>query len=145
MNILIVDDEPGTRLMVAAAIERLGHRAIQAADGDEGWQLFEVTRPEVVITDWAMPGLDGTELAARIRAAEGTYTYIMVLTGRADEGASREAMRAGADDVLAKPPDPAELERGLIAAERITTMHQRLSQDARQRRADGRVQPYPPG
>ena len=37
MNILIVDDEPGTRLMVAAAVERLGHRALQAADGAEGW------------------------------------------------------------------------------------------------------------
>src|SRR5215218_919242 len=111
MNILIVDDEPGTRLMVASVIERLGHRVLQAADGAEGWSAFEMFRPEVVITDWAMPELTGTELAARIRAAEGDYTYIMVLTGRADEGGSREAMRAGADDVLAKPPDPAEIER----------------------------------
>ncbi len=131
MNILIVDDEPGTRLMVASVIERLGHRVLQAVDGSEGWAAFERFRPEVVITDWAMPGLTGTELAGRIRAAEGDYTYVMVLTGRADEGSSREAMRAGADDVLAKPPDPAEIERGLIAAERITTMHRRMRADAR--------------
>jgi PleD family two-component response regulator len=131
MNILIVDDEPGTRLMVASVIERLGHRVLQASDGAEGWAAFETFRPEVVITDWAMPEFTGTELAARIRAAEGDYTYIMVLTGRADEGGSREAMRAGADDVLAKPADPAELERGLIAAERITSMHQRMRADAR--------------
>jgi two-component system chemotaxis response regulator CheY len=131
MNILIVDDEPGTRLMVASVIERLGHRVLQASDGAEGWAAFETFRPEVVITDWAMPELTGTELAARIRAAEGAYTYIMVLTGRADEGGSREAMRAGADDVLAKPPDPAEIERGLIAAERISSMHQRMRADAR--------------
>ena len=58
-----------------------------------------------MITDWAMPGMDGTELAARIRAAPRRgYTYVMILTGRADESASREAMQAGADDVLAKPP-----------------------------------------
>ena len=131
MKILIVDDEAGTRLMVATAVERLGHRALQAGDGDEGWAAFELHRPEVVITDWAMPGLDGTQLIARIRAAEGDYAYIMLLSGRVDEGASREAMRAGADDVLSKPPDPAELERGLIAAERITTMHRRMRDDAR--------------
>jgi diguanylate cyclase (GGDEF)-like protein len=131
MKILIVDDEAGTRLMVATAVEQLGHRAIQAADGDEGWQAFELHRPEVVITDWAMPGLDGTQLIGRIRASSGDYTYTMLLSGRVDEGASREAMRAGADDVLGKPPDPAELERGLIAAERITALHRRLRDDAR--------------
>ena len=62
MKILIVDDEPGTRLMVAAAVERLGHAAVQAADGEEGWRVFAAERPEVVITDWAMPGLDGNRL-----------------------------------------------------------------------------------
>ncbi len=131
MKILIVDDEAGTRLMVATAIERLGHVAIQTADGDEGWAAFEFHRPEVVITDWSMPGLDGTQLIGRIRGTGGDYAYIMLLSGRVDEGASREAMRAGADDVLHKPPDPAELERGLIAAERITTMHRRMRDDAR--------------
>ena len=141
MKILIVDDEAGTRLMVATAVERLGHRALQAADGDEGWAAFELHRPEVVITDWAMPGLDGTQLIARIRAADGDYAYIMLLSGRVDEGASREAMRAGADDVLSKPPDPAELERGLIAAERITTMHRRMRDDARRDPLTGAGQP----
>jgi diguanylate cyclase (GGDEF)-like protein len=131
MNILIVDDEPGTRLMVASVLQRLGHRVLQASDGAEGLAAFEQFRPQVVITDWSMPELTGTELAARIRAAEGDYTYIMLLTGRADEGGSREAMRAGADDVLTKPPDPAEIERGLIAAERITSMHRQLRADAR--------------
>jgi diguanylate cyclase (GGDEF)-like protein len=132
MNVLIVDDEPGTRLTVAAAIERLGHRATQAADGLEGWERFLRERPQVVITDWAMPGIDGTELARRIRTdAEPAYTFVMVLTGRADEGAAREAMRAGADDVLTKPLDAAELERKLIAAERVTSMHRRLVADAR--------------
>ena len=131
MKILIVDDEPGTRLTVAATVERLGHRALQTADGAEAFNAFEMFRPEVVITDWEMPGMSGSELAARIRATEANYTYIMVLTGRADETASREAVQLGADDVLAKPPDAAEIERGLIAAERITAMHRRLDADAR--------------
>jgi two-component system chemotaxis response regulator CheY len=131
VKILIVDDEPGTRLMVATAVQRLGHTALQAEDGTEGWEAFRLHRPQVVITDWAMPGIDGTELSGRIRAAEEGYTYIMLLTARADERASREAVVAGADDVLAKPLDPAELERGLIAAERLVGLHRRLAEDAR--------------
>jgi diguanylate cyclase (GGDEF)-like protein len=132
MNILIVDDEPGTRVLVASAVERLGHRAVQAADAHEAWPLYLSQRPEVVITDWAMPGVDGTELARRVRAdTEPGYTFVMILTGKADESAAREAMQAGADDVLAKPLEDAELERKLIAAERVTAMHRRLLEDAR--------------
>jgi diguanylate cyclase (GGDEF)-like protein len=131
MKILIVDDEPGIRLTVAATVERFGHRPLQAGDGDEAFNAFQLFRPEVVITDWAMPGTSGTTLAARIRASEVHYTYIMVLTGVADETAAREAVQLGADDVLAKPPNAAEIERGLIVAERITSMHRQMHADAR--------------
>jgi CheY-like chemotaxis protein len=132
VQILIVDDEPGTRLTVASVVRRLGHEVVEASDGADGWRRFSQDRPQVVITDWAMPGLDGTELTRRIRAlAGGDYTYIMVLSARADEDAQRDAVRAGADDVLVKPPDPAELERGLIAAERLVTLHRRITDDAR--------------
>lgn len=118
--------------MVASAVRRLGHEVVEAEDGEDGWRRFGAERPQVVITDWAMPGLDGTELTSRIRALEsGGYTYVMVLSARADEHAQRDAVRAGADDVLAKPADPAELERGLIAAERLVTMHQRLLGEGR--------------
>jgi CheY-like chemotaxis protein len=131
MKILIVDDDPGTRLTVSNTVESLGHRALQAGDGAEAVNAFQMFRPEVVITDWEMPGLTGSELAARIRASEPGYTYIMLLTGRADERAAREAVQLGADGVLIKPPDPAEIERGLIAAERITSTHRQMHADAR--------------
>ena len=92
MKILIVDDESGTRLTVATAVERLGHHAVQAQDGRDGLRRFEQERPEVVIADWAMPGIDGTELARRIRGdAEPGYTFVMILTGKADEAAARSA------------------------------------------------------
>src|SRR4051812_15901698 len=123
MKILIVDDEPGTRLVVASAVQRLGHTAAQAGDGMEGWQAFEALAPEVVITDWAMPGLDGTELTARIRASEAGYTYIMVLTARADETASRAAVEAGAAGRLPPTPAPPPQPRGVRAAARLRTMH----------------------
>jgi CheY-like chemotaxis protein len=127
MDILIVDDEPGTRLLTAAAVERLGHRALQAADGEEGLRRFAEARPAVVVTDWSMPGMDGTHLVQRIRADPTPgYTYVILLSGRADEGAAREAVRAGADEVLAKPLDAAALERGLIAAGRLIALHGRM-------------------
>jgi two-component system chemotaxis response regulator CheY len=132
MNILIVDDEPGTRLLTAAVVERLGHRALQAGDGEEALERFAAERPEVVVTDWSMPGMDGTQLVARLRADPSPgYTYLVLLSGKASEDAAREAARAGADEVLAKPLDAAALERGLIAAERLIALHREMRDDAR--------------
>jgi diguanylate cyclase (GGDEF)-like protein len=86
-----------------------------------------------VITDWSMPGgLDGTALTAQIRERmSGAYTYVIVLTGEADEQAALEAMRAGADGLLVKPLDPATLERQLVAAARVIDLHERMRADAR--------------
>jgi len=132
VKVLIADDEPGSRLLLAATLERLGHACVVAEDGEEAWLRFGEEAPDVVVTDWQMPGLDGTELARRIRGhAEARYTYVVVLTGTADELSAREAMEAGADDVLRKPLDSADLERKLIAAERVTALHRRIHADAR--------------
>jgi DNA-binding NarL/FixJ family response regulator len=132
MNILIVDDEPGARLAAVAAVERLGHTAVEAADAEEALRVFAAERPEVVVTDWEMPGMDGTQLVARIRAHPvAGYTYVLLLSGRADATAARDAVRAGADGALIKPLDPGQLERGLIAAERLVRLHRRMLDDAR--------------
>jgi CheY-like chemotaxis protein len=119
-------------------VERLGHRALQADDGEQALERFAAERPDVVITDWSMPGLDGTQLVSRLRAdpAPG-YTYLVLLSGRAGEDAAREAARAGADEVLAKPLDAAALERGLIAAERLIALHRTMRDDARHDAATG--------
>jgi two-component system chemotaxis response regulator CheY len=132
MKVLIADDEPGTRLLLSTTLERLGHECVAAEDGDAAWERFLAEEPAVVVTDWQMPGLDGTEIARRIRERPAAaYTYVVVLTGAADEASARAAMEAGADDVLLKPLDAADLERKLIAAERVTAMHRRLHADAR--------------
>jgi diguanylate cyclase (GGDEF)-like protein len=131
MHVLIAEDDPSTRLLVSTAVERLGHSACLAEDGASALRRFQDELPDVVITDWEMPGLDGTELARAIRARGGAYTYVIVLTGAADEEAARAAMEAGADDLIAKPLATAELERQLIAASRLTALHRRMHQDAR--------------
>jgi diguanylate cyclase (GGDEF)-like protein len=132
MHILIADDDPATRLLVCAAVEGLGHRCTVAEDGDGAWRAYQAETPDAVITDWQMPGMDGTALVQAIRSdGDGRYSYVMVLTGAADEDAARTTMQAGADDLLHKPLDPAQLERKLIAAERVTAMHRRMHEDAR--------------
>jgi two-component system, cell cycle response regulator len=133
MDVLIADDDAGTRLLVSAAVERLGHRCTVAEDGNEAWRLYRDELPDVVITDWQMPGMDGTELAEAIRGHSGApYAYVVVLTGAADEDAARRTMEVGADDLLLKPLDVAQLERKLIAAGRVTALHRRMHEDARQ-------------
>ena len=132
MHVLIADDDPGTRLLVSTCVERLGHTCTAATDGSEAWRLYQEETPEVVITDWEMPGMDGTALSRAIRGhSAGLYPYVIVLTGAADEAAARSTMEAGADDLLLKPPDLAQLERKLIAAGRVTALHRRLHDDAR--------------
>ena len=133
MHILIADDEPTSRLLVTAAVQRLGHRATIVEDGADAWARFVDLEPDVVITDWDMPGMDGTELTSRIRGRHDVpYPYIMVLTGRADAESARATMEAGADDLIIKPLEPDDLERKLIAARRVTALHRRLHTDARQ-------------
>jgi diguanylate cyclase (GGDEF)-like protein len=133
MRVLIADDEPGSRLLLAASVQRLGHECLEAEDGARALELFRTEHPEVVITDWDMPGLDGTALAHAIRTEpDAPYAYVIVLTGQAGEAAARDAMEAGADDLVLKPLDPAALERKLIAAERMTGLHRQMHSDARQ-------------
>jgi diguanylate cyclase (GGDEF)-like protein len=133
MHILITDDDPGTRLMVAAAVERLGHDYTVAENGAQAWKRFRELAPDVVITDWEMPEVDGTELTRRIRSqVDVPYPYVIVLTARAEQEHALHAMEAGADDIVFKPLRRDELERMLVGAARVTTLHRRLHRDARQ-------------
>src|SRR3954464_5529505 len=138
MHILIADDDPGTRLNVCAAVERLGHRCTVAEDGESAWRAYQADPPDAVITDWQMPGMDGTALVQAIRGqGDGNYSSVMVLPGVAEGESAGATMEAGADDLLLKPLEPAQLERKLIAADRVTTMHRRMHEDARHDAATG--------
>jgi two-component system chemotaxis response regulator CheY len=127
VKILVVDDELVSRLVVQAAVERLGHRWVAASDGEEAWRHFDDDRPDVLITDLLMPGADGLELCRRVRAsAETGYTYIILATMLGDREDVVRGMEAGADDYLVKPVEPFHLQAKLIAAERVTALHAEL-------------------
>jgi two-component system, cell cycle response regulator len=126
MDILIAEDDALSRLLLQRAIERLGHRCGVTADGLEAWERIQAGPPDVIISDWMMPGLSGPDLCRRIRAHEAGYTYFILLTSNTEKEQRLEGMRAGADDYLTKPLDTDDLQLRLIAAERVTHLHRRL-------------------
>ena len=127
MQILIAEDSSVERIMLQRFVQQLGHDCILAKDGNEAWELFQAHRPEVLISDWMMPGLDGAELCRRVRAyPNAPYTYVVLLTVLDDQEHTRHGMQAGADDYLAKPLQLESLEPPLIAAERVTHLHRQL-------------------
>ena len=127
MRVLVADDEPVSRLLVATVVERLGHECVAADDGEGAWRRFDQDKPEVLITDRMMPGIDGLELCRRVRADQRAgYTYIVLVTALGDREEVLRGMEAGADDYLVKPVDPFELKPRLIAAQRVTGLHAEL-------------------
>ena len=105
--VLIVDDQPAMVGALSAVIGRAGHRVVTAYDGSTALRRFEDERPDLVLLDLAMPGLDGVEVCRAIRSV--ARTPIIVLTGEAGERAKVEALDTGADDYIVKPFGKQEL------------------------------------
>lgn len=128
MKVLVADDDPGSLLVARAAVERSGHECLTAADGDEAWALFVEHQPDVVVTDWMMPGLDGLALCLAIRSRESDlYTYVVLLTSQGSRDDVLAGLEAGADDYVTKPLDPFVLHARLLVALRVTTLHADLA------------------
>jgi len=127
MQILVVDDDAVTRTMLNALLAAGGHNVVLAEDGSEGWGAWQLSAPQVVVSDWLMPNLDGLELCRRIRAAPArSYTYFILQTVRSGRENFLEAMDAGADDFITKPVVPEELKARLRAAARILNLREEL-------------------
>lgn len=127
MRVLIAEDSAVARVMLETALSSLGYEWMTAKDGDSAWELFLRYAPDVVISDWLMPGLDGDELCRRVRQhQDGSYTYFILLTSLAAQAHVVRGMEAGADDYLHKPVDTDDLHSRLIAAARVNALHERL-------------------
>ena len=128
MRVLAADDDQVSRIMLRGAVEHLGHECTTARDGEEAWQLLMDTCPDVLITDRMMPGIDGLELCRRVRASSSErYTYIILATSLAERDEILAGMEAGADDYLTKPVEPFDLQVRLVAAHRVTALHDQLA------------------
>ena len=113
-KILVVDDDPSVRTLVRDVLEIEGYVVDVAADGYAGLRRITDDRPDCVVLDIMMPGLDGHEVLQRIRAAEGGAALpVVMLTAAADDNHAWQAWSGGVDYFLAKPFDPSELLRYL--------------------------------
>ena len=99
--ILVVDDDPSIRQTLTREMALAGYDAVSAADGLEGTALCEERRPDLVITDIAMPRLDGLGLLAAVRRIDATP--VIVLSVRGEETDKVRALDLGADDYVTKP------------------------------------------
>jgi DNA-binding response OmpR family regulator len=128
VRILIAEDDPVSRRVLEAVLVRLGHECELAEDGAAAWAHYERAAPDVLITDWMMPGLDGPGLCRRIRAVDGDACYVMMLTALSGEAHLRTAMDAGADDYLTKPLDRNQLAMRLAVAGRLHALRARVAE-----------------
>jgi DNA-binding response OmpR family regulator len=94
-RILVIDDEPVVVDMLVTWLREEGYGAVGAGTSDEGLKLAILSRPELVLLDIALPGMNGIELLKRIRSINPTTRVIMV-TGNTDPGLAREALELGA-------------------------------------------------
>jgi two-component system chemotaxis response regulator CheY len=129
VRILVADDDATSRVLLKAMAAKLGHDCLVASDGSSAWELLQHGDIDVLLTDWMMPGMDGTELCRRVRdEVSDNYTYIVIVTGLTDPEQILEGMNAGADDYLVKPVNSLDVQTCLVAAERVTLLHRQLSQ-----------------
>ncbi|MGH7174112.1 MAG: hybrid sensor histidine kinase/response regulator [Gemmataceae bacterium] len=108
-HILIIEDNNDARETLALLLKMLGHRVETAATGPDGVNLALASRPQVVLIDLGLPGLDGFEVARRIRAALAEGVRLVALTGYAQEEDRRRTNEAGFDAHLPKPVELEEL------------------------------------
>ena len=106
-TILVVDDEPKIVKTVRAYLEDVGYRVVAAGDGQIALTTFRHEKPALVVLDLGLPGMDGLEVARRLRRESDVP--IIMLTARVDETDRLIGLELGADDYVTKPFSPREL------------------------------------
>lgn len=124
-TILIIEDEPELVRVLSAYLEKSGYSVVSAGRGDTGLHTWETKQPDLVILDLNLPGMDGLEVARRIRRQGDTP--ILMLTARVEETDQVLGLELGADDYLAKPYSPrvvvAHVRALLRRADSVATSH----------------------
>ncbi|KAB8140616.1 response regulator transcription factor [Chloroflexia bacterium SDU3-3] len=106
-TILVVDDEPSIRTVARAYLEHEGFEVLLAESGPEALDIALAQALDLIVLDLNLPGMDGMEVAARVRQASDVY--LLILTARSEEADRVAGLRIGADDYLTKPFSPREL------------------------------------
>jgi CheY-like chemotaxis protein len=112
LRVLVVDDRPDTRASLRLLVTAWGHEVAEAADGPSALAVAGAYRPDAVLLDVGLPGLDGYEVARRLRGLPGLGdTFLLAQTGYGTPDEVERCLRAGFDLHLLKPVDPDRLRR----------------------------------
>ncbi|MGR3494516.1 PP2C family protein-serine/threonine phosphatase [Citreimonas sp.] len=132
-RVLIVDDSRLQLRILRSMLERWGFAVTQAESGEQAIEACLAAPPEIIISDWMMPGMTGVELCRAFREMphEG-YGYFILLTAKTNKTEVAEGLDAGADDFLSKPVSAPELRARLSAGSRVLAMERALSDRNRQ-------------
>jgi diguanylate cyclase (GGDEF)-like protein len=128
MKALVIEDTLTSAAVVCQQLTRMGISPIHARDGAAGIEAFKREQPALVLLDIIMPGMDGFEVARRLRQLEqaGEWTPILFLSARASEDDLRRAIEMGGDDYLVKPVSAVVLAAKVRALQRIAQMRDSL-------------------
>nr|WP_300057235.1 SpoIIE family protein phosphatase [uncultured Roseobacter sp.] len=126
--VLVVDDSRLQRKILSSSLKRWGYDVIEAESGEAALAACKERAPELILSDWMMPGMSGIEFCKAFREISGEdYSYFILLTSKSEKNDVAEGLDAGADDFLTKPVDGHELRARLTAGQRILEMQRELT------------------
>ena len=127
-SVLVVDDSRFERRILAGSLRKWGYHVMEAENAQVALDLCKVSPPDLVLSDWMMPGMSGPEFCCAFRQLSlERYGYFILLTSKSDATEVAHGLNAGADDFLTKPVNSDELKARISAGDRILRMERQLS------------------
>lgn len=117
MNILLVEDDPTDLKLFSAVLEASGHRILKKGSAEQAVEEIKARKPEVILLDLKLPGMDGLELARRLKQGPDTqHIPIVAITAAPEKFSREEALAAGCDAYIVKPVDTRMLSQQIASA-----------------------------
>lgn len=127
-RVMVVDDSRMQRKILSSQLARAGYSVTEAGSAEDALALAEIDPPDLVISDWMMPGMSGIEFCQALRAqVKENYVYFILLTSKTESAEIARGLDGGADDFLTKPVSGDELRARIAAGERILGMERELT------------------
>ncbi|WP_328803268.1 PP2C family protein-serine/threonine phosphatase [Ruegeria haliotis] len=131
-KVLVVDDSRLQRRILVASLRKWGFDVLEAESGDVAMAMCADDPPDLVVSDWIMPGMSGLDFCRAFRALDSEqYSYFILLTSKSEKQEVARGLDAGADDFLIKPLEAGELRARISAGARILDMQRELSEKNR--------------